>query len=777
MNNLTIKSGSSPELECCVQKKLQQLSNNSSNCTLGERLFVKQQLELAPFKAVKFSGWGDWEQDPLNNRSWQWRLNWLSFLSYLIAYHRSTGDGAVLDFAREAIQSWLDTYLKTDTSYPFEFIWHDHATALRAEQLVLFLYYCHEYAPEWVKRHCAFLAYLKRSLVIHGQWLSKDSFYSEHTNHGLEQARVLLLLGTVLEGSLACKWQQVAVRRISSELTFSFTDEGVHVENSPAYHVFVFKVFLGIIKDYPDEVLGGLAKQFDQFSAKALSFITHILRPDGRLPPIGDTEQLPTSDAYGDMFGHTLEYQYFLYAMSQGKQGLVPPALNRVYANSGYAIFRDQWPSKEHYRKAFHLIAKVGCSSRYHHQQDEGHISLYAGGEDWLIDSGLYNYINKDPVRKYMRGRPGHNVPMISHANYAKEFEHRLSAWQVVEHSETAPTPYLTMKLGVLLPVKHVRRVDFDTETKVVRVEDKISSDDHQQRNITLHWHFPKDKRILIEGNQVIVTSPTGNRLRINFEGEIPDNLSVVKGRKEERVFSCVSYKANQVEPSQLLRVMFKERMGLQVATRFDFDLADEQIAPPAGRGKTSVKPLATLLASLQKNKSVHSAILGSHSAYLALARMHRNQGLGHVSLLVDESEEYSVTQEELSKHNLIDRVTCYPLTIPNTVQEDFNSAALQEVKEVDLLIITGTGFSEKRLTAVLLITLPELLKRMNNSGEVWVSNSLPEPLRALCETWSTRTDLRVTVVTGLDEIVTTSQSFTKSRRLINVLKNLMSGK
>lgn len=572
---MILNSNASHGLDSCVRKKLSYVLSNPANRTLGEKFVVNKEMVLGPFNAVKFSDWDDWEQDPLNNRSWQWRLNWLSFLSYLMAYHRASADDAVLGFACDAIQSWLDTYLKTDTTYPFEFIWHDHATALRAEQLVLFVYYCREQAPEWASMHDDFLAYLEQALVVHGQWLAKDSFYSEHTNHGLEQARVLLLLGTVFEGEQAREWQKTAIGRISSELSFAFTDEGVHVENSPAYHIFVFKVFLGIIKDYPEEVLGDLAGQFNQFSAKALSFITHILRPDGKLPPIGDTEQLPTSDAYRETFGHTQEYQYFLYALTQGKQGIVPPTLNRVYPQSGYAIFRDQWPTKEHYQSAFHLITKVGCSSRYHHQQDEGHISLFAGGEDWLIDSGLYNYINTDPVRKYMRTRPGHNVPIISHASYAKEFEHRLSAWQVIHHSEAENAPQLTMKLDVLPPVTQERRVAFDAVAKVVKVEDTFSADDDQQRNITLQWHFPKDKTLTIEDSQVVVTSLTGNRLIIEFEGAVPDNLSVVKGRKEDRVFSCISYKANQVEPSQLLRVMFKERRGLNVTTRFSFTMAE----------------------------------------------------------------------------------------------------------------------------------------------------------------------------------------------------------
>ncbi|MGO3669644.1 MAG: heparinase II/III domain-containing protein, partial [Vreelandella alkaliphila] len=418
------------------------------------------------------------------------------------------------------------------------------------------------------------------------------------------------------------------------------------------------------------------------FSAKALSFITHILRPDGKLPPIGDTEQLPTSDAYRDMFGHRLEYQHFLYALTQGKQGVKPPVLNRVYPKSGYAIFRDQWPAKEHYQKTFHLIAKVGCSSRYHHQQDEGHISLYAGGEDWLIDSGLYNYINKDPVRKYMRGRPGHNVPIISHANYDKEFEHRLSTWQVASYSEAESAPQLTMKLDVLPPVIHERKVGFDAAAKVVEVEDTVSSDDDQQRNVTLQWHFPKDKTLTIEGNQVVVTSPTGNRLTIEFEGEIPDNLSVAKGRKEDRVFSCISYKANQVEPSQVLRVMFKERRGLNVTTRFRFAMAEDRVAPAPEQSDIPEHSLTTLLeAGREAGPVTQSVMIGSASAYLALAKSHREQELGHVSLLVNDSAACEYAQAQLREHYLTTWLSCRPLASAPPVSAD--KAALKGLEGI----------------------------------------------------------------------------------------------
>ena len=753
MKNLKLKVGSAPALERCVQQTLQQLSNNSTNRALGEKLLIKQQLELAPFKAVKFSGWDNWEQDPLNNRSWQWRLNWLSFLSYLMAYHQTTNDDSVLCMAREAIQSWLDTYIKTDISYPFEFIWHDHATALRAEQLALFAYYCRQYARKWAKQNFDFLEYVEQSLIVHGNWLATDSFYSVHTNHGLEQARVLLLLGTIFEGAQSREWQQIAIDRISSELEYSFTWEGVHVENSPAYHIFVFKVFLGIIKNYSEDVLGGLAEQFDQFSAKALSFITHILRPDGKLPPIGDTEQLPTSDAYRDMFGHRLEYQHFLYALTQGKQGVTPPLLNRVYPQSGYAIFRDQWPAKEHYHKAFHLIAKVGCSSRYHHQQDEGHISLYAGGEDWLIDSGLYNFINNDPVRKYMRGRPGHNVPIISHASYAKEFEHRLSAWQVTNYSEADSAPQLTMKLDVLPPVVHERKVSFDSVAKVVEVDDTISADDDQLRTVTLQWHFPKDKKLTIEGNQVVVTSRTGNRLTIEFEGGIPDNLSVAQGRKEDRVYSCISYKANQVEPSQILRVMFKERSGLSVTTRFCFDMEVDSVAPALDEAVIPKHSLVELLARHARAEPViHSVILGSTSAYLALAKIHRAQGLGHVSMLTNDTSACELVQGQLTENYLTSWVNCRALELASAPPINVDKGAIKSLEGIGRLVITSAGFTERCFTTAILTMLPTLLRRMIKTGEVWISADLSMPLLDLCVTWATQHSLNFIIVTGLDD-------------------------
>ena len=191
---MKLKNSSCIDLKQCVSQKIEINCTSNSNKILGGRLFNENKLELKPFPAVPFTGWGDWQMDPLKNRSWQWKLNCFSFLPALLAYHHAVKTDGIIDMGKAAIESWLGAYLQVDTSYPFEFIWHDHGTAARAEQLVLFQYYCCQHAPSWTEQNTKFLDYLEHALLVHGRLLAQDDFYSEHTNHGLIQARALLLL-------------------------------------------------------------------------------------------------------------------------------------------------------------------------------------------------------------------------------------------------------------------------------------------------------------------------------------------------------------------------------------------------------------------------------------------------------------------------------------------------------------------------------------------------------------------------------------------------------
>ncbi|OLF36097.1 hypothetical protein, partial [Psychrobacter sp. Rd 27.2] len=119
-----------------LEKDVEKYISTEENIERGKMLFEENKLKLTSFPPVK---WEEWEADPFNNRSWQWALHWFDFNKYLLAFHYENNDDKILDKLKELINSWIDRYLYIDNT-DFEFIWHDHATALRAEQILLLLY-------------------------------------------------------------------------------------------------------------------------------------------------------------------------------------------------------------------------------------------------------------------------------------------------------------------------------------------------------------------------------------------------------------------------------------------------------------------------------------------------------------------------------------------------------------------------------------------------------------------------------------------------------------
>lgn len=548
-----------------LDKDVEKYISTGENIERGKMLFEDNKLKLTSFAPVE---WEEWEANPFNNRSWQWALHWFDFNKYLLAFHYKTNNDEVLGKLKELINSWIDRYLYNDNT-DFEFIWHDHATALRAEQILLLLHYLKKHNPSWITSNFGFISRLFGTLDVLGKKLEQEDFYSKHTNHGLEQVRVLMLLGLTLGNK---EWVNISILRLNDELDFSFTSEGVHKENSPGYHQFVFKTFLSIIEEFPSYVLEDLGPKFNDVASKALTFITYVLRPDNNLPIIGDTELKPITDSYSNFFSGTVEYESFIYSLKQGKRGVAPVKNNIVYPKSGYAIFRNTWGNEKNFTDSMHLIFKAGCLSQYHHQQDENNFVLYAFGEDWLIDSGLYNYINKDPIRYYARRRQAHNIPIISNTNYNHEnFNHRIDNWSIYEYSEDNNNPYVAAKNRVLITVEHDRKISFDTNNNRLLMQDKVISIDEENRDITFLFHLPNDKKIEILKEVVSITSSRSDtKLLLSFSVK-PDLIITERGIVKDSVKSVVSNTSRKYEESQVVKVIYKNKNDLNISTIMSF--------------------------------------------------------------------------------------------------------------------------------------------------------------------------------------------------------------
>jgi len=79
----------------------------------------------------------------------------------------------------------------------------------------------------------------------------------------------------------------VGLERLQSEMDFAFTSEGVHVENSPAYHMGMIGNMLRArrLLKHININYEGIDSLFD----KALIFLAWITRPDRFLTYLGDS--------------------------------------------------------------------------------------------------------------------------------------------------------------------------------------------------------------------------------------------------------------------------------------------------------------------------------------------------------------------------------------------------------------------------------------------------------------------------------------------------------
>ena len=219
-----------------------------------------------------------------------------------------------------------------------------------------------------------------------------------------------------------------------------------------------------------------------------------------------------------------------------------------------------------------HLIFKAGCLSQYHHQQDENNFVLYAFGEDWIIDSGLYNYVNKDPIRHYARRRQAHNIPVISDTSYVHtDFNHRMDNWSIYDYSEDQYNPYVSAENTVLQDIKHSRKIEVDSLKLEIKIEDHLICSDDVKRTVSFLLHMPIDKNIEVLENEIRISSSKSSHA-INLSlSKVPNLVEVNKGIKGNTVHSVVSYIANTHEDSQVIRFIFKDVDNLKLISLIKF--------------------------------------------------------------------------------------------------------------------------------------------------------------------------------------------------------------
>jgi hypothetical protein len=292
--------------------------------------------------------------------------------------------------------------------------------------------------------------------------LSADSFYAGCNNHGMFQD--LSILYFCMCSPDAPDAQKRSLERLEEYFAQSVCSDGVHKEHSPAYHYLIaanIDRHLPLLRELDPRAatkLGALVKKMARFGV-------NIIPPDGKYPPIGDTQPAPIPENYHEVFCNaTVERSAFFF-------------------DGGYAVLRDD-PAKREAQT--YAVLCASHHSDYHKHNDDLSVLLYANG--WIIgESGPYGYDYAHPLSKHGYSTAAHSTLTVEGVTPCEEPGFvTLDEAHETRHSATAKGSN-RRHVGV----EHDRSVTLDRRTSTLEIVDEVRST--ESRRMSLLWQLAPD--------------------------------------------------------------------------------------------------------------------------------------------------------------------------------------------------------------------------------------------------------------------------------------------
>lgn len=361
---------------------------------------LNNKYELSRFNPVLIEK-PNWKEDPYSDIYWRFNYYNLEPVRNLLFAWVKTDNPAYKDKLIKITESFIDNGVNGPYS------WDYHGTAFRTMTLID--------VREKLREKNQLPADLDRKILatlkIHGDFLADPSHFEKDYNHGLDQAAALYLLAINFPNIPgADTWLKLSSSRITEMLSDIVDDDGVLVENSPYYHLYVLEKVWDIDKYLKINHLTINGFSEDKIN-KMISYVVYMLQPDLTVPTIGASlkRQIILSGPYKEM---TESHSDLFYVLTQGAQGTKPSSLNIQYPVSGETIMRSGWGNGKDYINQTQLIFDVGNYRTNHSDFDALSFNLFGGGIALMPDAGLYTY-EAGPYRTYFHGTKAHNTVVV----------------------------------------------------------------------------------------------------------------------------------------------------------------------------------------------------------------------------------------------------------------------------------------------------------------------------------------------------------------------------
>ncbi len=264
-----------------------------------------------------------------------------------------------------------------------------------------------------------------------------------------------------------------------------------------------------------------------------------VLTGDGRYRYAGyDTADLDSAWIFGSA-GVTG------YSAMAGRK---PESLSLAAADAGHIFFRSSWEEDSHF-----TYMKCGPLGSGHGHADLTHISLHYRGCPILVDSGRYSYVEKEPLRPFLKSAQAHNVCVIDGESHGRP----RGSWGYDSfgqsfknyYREQGPVHYGEMAYhGCLMSGEHylvIRKVMAVDQGIWMIVNDIRCDGGHEVKE---YYHLDS----AVQGTPMgIGTDGAGECWRLCSGGD--DAMTVLGSRPFEAVPCVISKQYNQKEKSTCL--------------------------------------------------------------------------------------------------------------------------------------------------------------------------------------------------------------------------------
>lgn len=428
-----------------------------------------------------------WDDNPLNNNSWDFYRHSLTWVAPLVKAWVCDGDEESFALLRTVVHDWREN--NGERPGASRYAWYDHSLVYRL-RVFCWLW---ELGRRQEVLDEDFAAELAELIHVHAELLAGGELYAPRSNHGVEQSSALVEAAILFpEFRDAERWAETARRRLATYVAENFSPEGFHLEQSPAYHWYVLSR-LGKLAAYLRAVGQPPVAGLEETVRRAASVWPYLVRPDGRIANVGDTHDQQARDvrAYWRRWCPAASFEVAASTLPSPRR---TPGEFLLSFEAGYAVFTAYSIDGAPPAADTYVLYKCNAFPYAHYHTDALSFIMYGLGRDWLVDPGAYAYEPEAPERKYVRSSRAHNVVLID----GQDFE--LGRVELVDFGRDAGGDYVCARHH-LRQATHTRTLVF-MSPHAVRIVDELVATDGKPHTYTQLFHLAPALRPVVESDR-----------------------------------------------------------------------------------------------------------------------------------------------------------------------------------------------------------------------------------------------------------------------------------